>query len=137
MVGSWNTLKSIDGSQRKVEEDLERRVSAYIGSMRVLWLAIEDEAGPTSDRAYIERNVIGMLTGKAGPVDPPSSGWLGAVSPDDRIRLSGLWNLDHLHYPYSPDFLDVLDEYVLITTGKQAQPTRAIAPRYWRSGSGG
>ena len=131
IVPSWGVGQATDAALRKAEEGLERRVSAHIGAMSVLWLAIEDEAGPSSDRAYIERNLIGMLVGKAGPAQPPSPSWLGRFSPHERIGLSGLWNLDFLDYTYSPDCLDVLNEYVLITTLKRPQPTGSIAPRDW------
>jgi hypothetical protein len=130
-VATWGIGQAADATLRKAEEGLERRVSAYIGNMSVLWLAMEDEASPSSDRAYIERNLIGMLVGKAGPADPPSPGWLGRFSPDERIRFSGLWNLAFLDYVYSPDCLDVLEEYILITTGKKPKPTKPIAPRDW------
>ncbi|GBE10261.1 hypothetical protein BMS3Abin12_00823 [bacterium BMS3Abin12] len=131
MVASWGVGQAADVRLRKAEEGLERRVSAHVGAMSILWLAIKDEASPSSDRAYIERNLIGMLVGKAGPADPPSLDWLGRFSPDERIRLSGLWNLDFLDYTYSPDCLDVFEEYVLITTGKRPQPSGSIAPRDW------
>jgi hypothetical protein len=132
-VESWGIGQTANSKIRKTEEGLERRVSTYIGSMSVLWLAIEDEASPSSDRAYIERNLIGMLVGKIGPIDPPSQEWLGRFSPEKRIRLSGLWNLDFVDYNYSPDCLDVLDEYVLITIGKRKQPVGSIAPHDWYS----
>lgn len=131
MVASWGVGLSADASLRKSEEYLERRVSAHIASMTVLWLAIGDKASPSSDRAYLERNLIGMLVGKTGAIDPPSPNWLGRFSPQERIRVSGLWNLEFLDYTYSPDCLDVLDEYVLITTGKCCQPTGPIAPHDW------
>jgi len=99
--------------------------------MHILWLAVEDEASPASDRAYLERNLIGLLAGKTEPVDPPSKSWLGRFSPDDRIRRSGLWNLDFLDYPYAAQCLDVLDEYILITLRKKPQPSSPIAPRHW------
>jgi hypothetical protein len=101
--------------------------------MSVLWLAVEDQASPASDRAYLERNLIGLLVGRAGPMGTPSANWLGLFSPDERIRNSGLWNLDFLSYTHCSDFLDVLDEYVMITTGKMAQPLESIAPRAWYS----
>ena len=69
MIASWGVGQTADSTLRKAEKDLERRVSAHIGAMSILWLAIEDEAGPSSDRAYIERNLIGMLVGKTGPAD--------------------------------------------------------------------
>jgi hypothetical protein len=130
-VPMWAVGEAADATIRKKEEHLERAVSAHIGGMSVLWLAVDDEASPASDRAYLERNLIGLLVGKAGPVDLPSNDWLGRFSPDKRIRDSGLWNLDFLEYSYSTEFLDVLVEYVLITTGKKPQPPKPIAPRDW------
>lgn len=133
MVPTWGIGQAAHAKLRKAEESLERQVSAHIGAMHVLWLAIEDEASPASDRAYIERNLIGLLVGKSEPADLPSMNWLGHFSPDERIRNSGIWNLDFLDYAYSPDCLDVLDEYVLITSGKRPHPSRPIAPRNWYS----
>jgi len=107
-IPSWGKGQSAPVSVRQSEQGLERLVSEHIGSMSILWLAIEDESGPSSDRAYIERNLIGLLVGKSGPADPPSDTWLGSFSPDARIRESGLWNLEFLEYPYSSECLDVL-----------------------------
>jgi len=130
-VASWGLGQSAGAAVREGEQELERKVSKRIGSMTLLWLAIEDEAGPFSDRAYIERNLIGLLNGESNPADPPSPKWLGRFSLDDRIRRSGLWNHDHVGYRYSPEFLDVLDKYVLITTGKRSRPAGPIAPQGW------
>ncbi|MFH1022681.1 MAG: hypothetical protein V1809_04775 [Planctomycetota bacterium] len=132
-VSSWGLGQSAPLPVRQSEYGLERLVSAHIGSMSVLWLAIEDESGPSSDRAYIERNLIGLLVGKAGPADPPSDAWLGLSSPDSRIRKSGLWNLDFLEYPYSSRCLDLLDQYVAVTIGKRQAPSGQLAPRNWYS----
>lgn len=128
---SWGKGQAGDLVARKSEEPLERAVSQHIGTMSVLWLDVEDPPGPASDRAYLERNLIGLLVGRTGPADPPSRGWLGLFSPDDRIRVSGLWNLDFLTYSYTPDFLAVLDEYVSITLGQKPQPKGSIAPNDW------
>lgn len=130
-VGSWGVGQTASAELREKEKDLERQVSAHIGAISVLWLAVEDEAGPASDRAYLERNLIGLLVGKDGPADSPSEHWLGRFSPDDRIGNSGLWNLDFLNHEYFPGFLDVLDEYILITEGERPQPTGPIAPSDW------
>ena len=130
-VSSWGVGQSANKEVRKEEEPLEKAVSRYIGTMSLLWIAIEDEAGPASDRAYIERNLIGLLAGLAGPLDLPSPEWLGRYSPDERINKSGLWNLDFLDYYYSQEFLDVLDEYVMATIGKKQKPNKSIAPSNW------
>lgn len=130
-ISSWGKGQTADANVRKKEARLELEVSKHIGSMRILWLSIEDESGPYSDRAYIERNLIGLLAGKTGPIDLPSNNWLGQYSPREQIRTSGLWNLAHLSYKYSPEFLDVLDEYILITIGSKHQPSGSIAPANW------
>jgi len=113
------------------EESLERAVSVHIGMMSLLWLPVLDDASPFSDRAYLERNLIGLLVGKPGPVHQPSPEWLGLSSPDARIRDSGVWNLNFLDFQYSPDFLAVLGEYVCVTIGQLPQPTKSIAPPNW------
>ena len=130
-VSTWAVGQAADAKTHKAEESLEGKVSAHIGAMHVLWLAIEDEASPASDRAFIERNLIGLLVGKSGPADPPSKNWLGRFSPHERIRKSGLWNLDFLDYSYSRECLDVLDEYVCIAIGKKPRPSGPIAPGDW------
>ncbi len=132
-IPTWGRGQRADAEVRKEEEHLERAVSQYIGTMSILWLAIEDDPGPASDRAYIERNLIGLLVGKTGPVDLPSAEWLGRFSPNKRIRSSGLWNLDFLDYSYSSKFLEVLDQYVLITIGKKSRASRPIAPQDWHA----
>ncbi len=130
-ISSWGVGQTAEAEIRKGEQPLERAVSKHIGEMSILWLAIEDDAGPASDRAYLERNIIGLLVGKNCVIDPPSYEWLGLFSPDKRIRKSGLWNLDHLYYSCSRHFLEILDEYVLITIGKKPQPKKSIAPQNW------
>ena len=131
VVPSWGVGQDADKKVRKHEERLEREVSKIIGTMSVLWLSVEDEAGPANDRAYLERNMIGLLVGPEGPIDQPSAYWLGRFSSNERIRKSGLWNLEFLDYSYSSEFLDVLDEYVSITVGEKAKPQASIAPHDW------
>ena len=130
---SWGFGQNATSDIRMAEETLERRVSDYIGSMSLLWLAIDDEPGPSSDRAYIERNLIGMLVGREGTLDPPTSHWLGSFSPDHRIRKSGLWNLDFLDHIYSPECLGVIEEYVSITLKEKNSAGCSIAPSDWYS----
>jgi len=93
--------------QMKAEEaPLEGMVSHYIGAMPFLWLAVEDEPGPGSDRSVVERNSIALLSnyGKSA-VDPQSSGWLGGYCDRHKVCLSGLWNNNHVDEDYHPDFL--------------------------------
>lgn len=99
------------------ELPLEVSVSDYICSMPFLWIGVDDDAGPTSDRGFIERNSIALLSnsGKTA-IDPPSSGWLGRNSGRARVRSSGLWNNNHVDEAYDPAFLTLLERYVESTT---------------------
>ena len=95
------------------ELDLEESVSQYIGAMRVLWLGIDDPAGPKSLRGYIERNTIALLSNFLGSnVDPPSDEWLGRWSDRERVRGSGLWNQNHVEESHDPEFLIKLTDLV-------------------------
>lgn len=89
-------------------------VSRHIGAMPFLWVRAEDEAGPMSVRASLERNSIRLLScvSEAGAsADRPSSGWLGHYSRDEKVRLSGMWNVRETDGRYDPKFLDVLEEW--------------------------
>ncbi len=78
--------------------------------MPFLWLGIEDEAGPDSLRGYVERNAISLLSNFGNsPLDPPSQGWLGHFCNRERVRISGLWNSNHVDEGYDPAFLDTLE----------------------------
>jgi len=132
---SWAVGQSAPTSVRTEEQELERRVSSLIRAMHLLWLNVPDLPGPASDRAYIERNAIGLLS-RAGLLSPASVGsWLGKASDDWRIATSGLWNLNHLFLKPDLSFLDVLNEYVDITLGITPEPQRSIAPLSWYSQS--
>lgn len=79
--------------------------------MSVLWLAIDDPAGPESERGYIERNVVALLSSYRRPeLDPSSESWLGRHSNSERVRSSGLWNSRHVDEPYEPSFLGRLEQ---------------------------
>ena len=60
-------LKSWVSSHRnpewaQAEDQLEREVSRYIGSMPFLWLAVPTKPDGSSDRGIIERNSIALLS---------------------------------------------------------------------------
>jgi len=93
---------------RASEAPLEKLVSDNIRRMSVLWLTVTDDAGPASNRAYLERNAISVLTA----ADPPSVNWLGNHSIRQKIRESGLWNIDHLGGRCDSEFLDILTRAV-------------------------
>jgi len=49
-------------------------VSEYIRELPFLWVNVDDEPGPESDRAYIERNAIALVSNfESEPIDRGSS----------------------------------------------------------------
>lgn len=112
---SWEQGKSKprSGTNRESEEALERKVRTVIGQMTFLWLEVEDEPGPRSMRAYIERNTIALLSNYEKPMlDQPSPEWLGSWCSRTKVQESGLWNNRHVDEAYEPDFLDILESTV-------------------------
>ena len=128
---SWAIGQTATADIRKAEEFLERKVSETIGGMRLLWLDIGDNAGARSDRAYLERNCIGLLSRWYILNFVRRTSWLGSKSDDWRIAASGLWNLDHLFTLPDIKFLPVLQQYVDATIGRIPPISESIAPRDW------
>ena len=114
-LATWGVKASAPIEIRATEAAHERRVSAYICSMSVLWVGVPDDPGPRSHRSIIERNSIALLSNHCAPVDPPTSTWLGRHSPREEIVRSGLWNLNHIDERYDPGALDLLEHYVSMT----------------------
>ena len=110
---NWGKDSSAAREVRDREYELERRVSAYIGALPMLWLNVPDPPGPQSQRRFLERRSIALLSGllDASP-DPPSASWLGLRSVRREIRESGLWNLDHVSEQRNQDFLEPLAEAI-------------------------
>jgi hypothetical protein len=110
---SWGLGSSAERSTREVERPLEAAVSSYLGKMTVLPLPLDDAPGRKSLRGYIERNAIALLGNFGRPAtDRSSANWLGHCCPREKVRLSGLWNSDHVDEEYDPGFLSALDEIV-------------------------
>lgn len=131
-VPTWGTGSggTADAATRAVEAALERDVSARLRGMRVVLVSINDEPSAQSDRAYIERNAIGLISTVGHRLDPPSPVWLGNNSRRAEIQEHGMWNLDHLEYRSHPDFADVLRDYVR-ATDDAVGPSRAPAD-WWQ-----
>lgn len=115
----WGHGSNAEKSIRESERPHEEHVSEYIGNMPFLCLGVDDKPGKNSDRAFIERNAITFLAGANGqsPADSPTENWLGVHSPREKIRLSGLWNLNHVGTPdkpesYEPGFLDAFEKHL-------------------------
>ena len=110
---TWGQGNSAPKEVRESERPLEREVSATIGNMPFLWLAVDDEPGPDSLRGYIERNAIALLSNYGRePIDPPSQSWLGHYSDREKVRQSGLWNNNHVDDDYTHAFLDTMQQLI-------------------------
>lgn len=110
---TWGKGSTAAATIRAGEARLECEVSKIIGAMPFLWLAIEDEPGEGSQRGYIERNAIALLSNYGKPaLDAPSPGWLGHYCNRERARQSGLWNSNHVDESCDPAFLDRLAQLV-------------------------
>ena len=112
----WGRGSSTSKAMRQDEHKLEYAVSQHIRYMPFLWLAVEDAPGPDSKRGYIERNAIALLSNyspQGEPIDPPGASWLCHHAASASVRLSGLWNSNHVAGSYSPSFLSILQQYVL------------------------
>lgn len=95
------------------EKEIEHAVSSYIRSLPFLWVRVEDDPGPSSDRGYLERNAIALCSAIGnGNADAASKQWLGNSSSSQKVRSSGLWNANHVEEQYDSEFLSKLSEYV-------------------------
>ena len=100
-------------SIREAEASIEARVSEYIGQMPFLWLSVSDAPGADSKRGLIERNAIALLSDYVRlTADGPSADWLGHYSDRERVRLSGLWNNNHVDETYNASFLDEMERHI-------------------------
>jgi hypothetical protein len=112
-LATWNDKVRPAAPDRQPETVLEKAVSVYLGRMRLVWIAVPDEPSASSDRAYIERNAIALLSGEARQL--PSIDWLGRHSDHQVIRASGLWNLNHVGATPDDNFLLQFERYVTWT----------------------
>ena len=112
----WGEGASSSPEQREHEHPHEKRVSAYVRELPFLHVAVDDAPGPESDRAFLERNLVGLLSnfGRAS-IDRRSAGWLGKHSRRKRVRQSGLWNAEHVRHEYDRDVLRRLEAHVEAT----------------------
>lgn len=114
-VPTWGRGSNASREIREQEEALERDVSKLIRAMPFIWLAVDDEPGPDSDRGFIERNSIALLSNFDGvPLDPASPTWLGHACErgEGRVKRSGLWNQNHVGENHDPAFLDTFENRV-------------------------
>jgi hypothetical protein len=106
---NWGKGQSAPKAIVELEIELERKVSEYIGNLRVLFIPVVDAAGTGSMRATIERQFIAMFSESFAIVDEASAGWLGRFSDKPSIRASGLWNVRDVGGEYDFKFIPLLD----------------------------
>ena len=87
--GARDVPSSTDALRK--EAALEERVTGVLSAMSVQWLVVG-----RVERKACEREMIGLLSNRRRPVDPPSEDWLGSSHPRREIRDSGLWNIEHV-----------------------------------------
>jgi hypothetical protein len=115
---TWGVGSSAPTEIRDHEYPIEKKVSQHIREMPFLWVEVEDPPGPQSQRAYIERNSIALLSnyGKLGTpaaIDPPSPDWLGFHCASIKVCRSGFWNADHVaEQQWDNGFLNILQQKV-------------------------
>jgi hypothetical protein len=63
-------------------------------------------------RGVLERNSIGLLSRRQGGLDQPSATWLGRYADSEKVRSSGLWNVNHVDDQYDLAFMEILDQLV-------------------------
>jgi hypothetical protein len=116
---TWGNKSAASREVRDREVALEAAVSGVVGSMSLLWLAIDDEPGTASLRGYVERNSIALLSNFGKPtLDPPAKEWLGHYCDRERVKKSGLWNQNHVDDAYDPAFLATFDQLVTSVSDK-------------------
>jgi len=129
---SWGVGSSQRDTARKLglelaavsaeEGALEVEVSDYIRQMPFTWMSAPPGPSPDGRRAYYERQAIALLSNASGQADPPSPNWLGRLSSRERVRVSGLWNNNHVQREYSDKFLAAL------TAAADREVTRRARP---------
>lgn len=113
-ISTWGQGNSATQEIKKEEVQLEQFVSKVIGEMPFLYLSINDDANPESLRGYIERNSISLLSNFNKPIlDSASNDWLGNDCNRQKVKMSHLWNQNHVDETYDSDFLTVFEKLVI------------------------
>ena len=132
VVPSWG--RSVRSGEEVLHERVvEREVSRYLSNLRVLVVSVPGGSDKSNDRAYIEQNLIALVSNQCRPLDPPSSLWLGLHSDKIEIRKSGLWNVNHVSQGVDPGFVDALSYYSEMTASDKPVPERQLAPADWQA----
>lgn len=118
---TWGTGQNANKVVREREVFIEEKVSEYIGNLGIVFLAVEDEPSPQSDRSKIEKSAISLLSSINFSFEFGGQDWLGNYSPRKPIQLSSLWNIDYVNETFSLDLFSMLDQYTEFTLNQYRQ----------------
>jgi hypothetical protein len=108
----WGKGQSATREITDGEVAMEKRVSEYIGNLRVLFIPVHDAAGTGSMRAVIEQQFIAMFTEHFCAIESSSPDWLGRFSDKSSIKETGLWNVRDVGREYDLKFLPYLGSFL-------------------------
>mgnify|MGYP004512993149 CR=1 FL=1 len=111
LCDTWGIGQNAKKDIREKEKYIEQLVSDYIGQLGVVVLDIDDMPCATSDRAYVEKNAIALLSSINSSFNFSTLNWLGNWNPRDEIKDSCLWNINYINSDYDSNFLDILEQY--------------------------
>lgn len=132
---SWGSTARPSPDELEAEKEIERAVSEYIGRLHISVLPIIDEASKRSDRAYVEQNLIAIMSGLPCPIECASESWLGYRCENPAVVRSSLWNVNHTEENFDPGFLPFLESFVTVAMGQREPTTKSLAPPNWYESS--
>ena len=105
----------VDKDVRERERYIEQLVSAYIGQLGVVVLKVDDLPAATSNRAFIEKNAIALISSINSSFSFSTVDWLGNYSSKDEIIDSCLWNVDYTDSGYDDTFIKTFEYHIEVT----------------------
>ena len=130
-IDSWQKKTLTDKSALRDEEETELMVSNYLKNFYIFCISVPGHSSKINDRAYLERNLISLLSSAIHFSDPPACNWLGFNSNNILINKSGLWNVNHVEEHYDRKFLAILETYLRFTAGFKVDLPDQLAPVGW------
>jgi len=130
---TWGLGQNASAEIKQKEIGLEKLVSKYIGNMSILWLNIADEPTKFSDRSYLEKNLIALLSSYNFKLDKSNYLWLGNYNQNLFIKNSSLWNVKYVDLKYDSRFLDIFEFYVNVTIGNKPISNKSMVPIDWHN----
>ena len=130
---TWGVGQNASKEIKQKEIYMEKMVSEFIGNMSVLWLNIADEPTKFSDRSYLEKNLIALLSSYNFNLDKSSHLWLGNYNSNLFIKKSSLWNVNYVNLKYDSKFIEIFEYYVNMTIGNIPLSQKSIVPVEWHN----